>query len=342
MKTSERFRELLDGIGEERLAEIDGMLNDPGYAPQQVPLRNDPDPFGRSWDWVPGPEDAGSHRAEMPRSEVRGDRPDGPGVEAPGVVPFRPARMRPRTRRLLWATGVAASFALVACGTWAFLAARRGQLREESIAAWVSHRLVPGADGVGIAAPAEDDERDRSPLRMGADRPVDAKPPAASGIYAPMRIQEQLLVPEVPAGGAMPARPIPTVTEDVRAGSVFYLEFSAASTPTAGTAVVAKLRPGPEHLLWQEVPVDPRDVTGYFGPLKMGDDEAEYLVVVADRAAAPLLSTVARALGSRGGDPLDPDAWKARLSDSLRRAGHEWFAVQRIQVRPLPRAAPAR
>lgn len=55
---SERFHALLDGIGEDRLAEIDAKLRDPNYVPPEVELRDDPDPFGRAWDWLtPGVEE---------------------------------------------------------------------------------------------------------------------------------------------------------------------------------------------------------------------------------------------------------------------------------------------
>ncbi len=54
MTPSERFHALLDGIGEERLAEIDRKVADPDYVLPEVELRDDPDPFGIGWDWLPG------------------------------------------------------------------------------------------------------------------------------------------------------------------------------------------------------------------------------------------------------------------------------------------------
>lgn len=50
---SERFHALLDGISEERLAAIDRKVKDPSYGPPEPQLLDDPDPFGRDWDWLP-------------------------------------------------------------------------------------------------------------------------------------------------------------------------------------------------------------------------------------------------------------------------------------------------
>jgi hypothetical protein len=226
---------------------------------------------------------------------------------------------------------------VVAFGTWAVLARGRGPIREQDVAAWVTQRLEPDGGGIRIAAPAGDDESAEEPLIRGIDRPQDAPSPASPNVYAPLRVQEQLVIRElpssrVPSPGA--GRPLRSVVEDVRPGSLFYLEFTTASTPSPGSAVVARFRDGSWGLLADEVEVSPDDRTAYFGPIKMEEGRAEYFVVLADRAGESLLSTVAGTLPRGGGAASDPDGWKSRLAASLGAAGHGWYAIQRIETRP--------
>jgi hypothetical protein len=48
----EAFLALMDSFTPERLAEIDRKLEDPNYRPREGVFRDDPDPFGRNWDWL--------------------------------------------------------------------------------------------------------------------------------------------------------------------------------------------------------------------------------------------------------------------------------------------------
>ena len=57
MTPSQRFHALLDGISDERLAEIEMKVEDPDYVLPEVELRDDPDPFGMNWDWLPGDDE---------------------------------------------------------------------------------------------------------------------------------------------------------------------------------------------------------------------------------------------------------------------------------------------
>ena len=101
------------------------------------------------------------------------------------------------------------------------------------------------------------------------------------------------------------------------------LAFSSASTPSPGTAVVVSLKGGSLRPLWEEVPVSPAEVTGYFGPIKMGEGEASYFVVVSDRASTPLLTSVVDSLPKGGASKGDPESWKRGLGPALEAAGHD-------------------
>lgn len=312
---SEKFHELLDGFTEERLAAIDKKLDDPNHVPREVAWRDDPDPFGRDWDWLENPN---RERVVAPSRR-----------DAPQSI-----RISPR-RRLLWIAGIAASIACVSAITWWGLRPRPFQ--EFRVAAWVGERLETDAGGVRIAAPAGDDEKAEEPLIRNIDRPRDAASPSSPGIYAPMRVQEQLAIPDVPETippGAISRPPSRPLVEHVRPGSLFYLEFTTASTPSPGSVVVLSLKDGAWRLLWEEMAITPAEGTCYFGPIKMGDVGARYFLVLADRTTTPLLNTVAAALPSRSDHDVDPDAMRARLSDALKKTGHTWFAVQSVETRP--------
>lgn len=311
----DRFRELLDGISDERLAAIDRKLDDPNSSPREVAWRDDPDPFGRAWDWL-----GGSNREGIAGPSRR---------DAPQTIRIT------RRRRLLWVAGIAASVACVSAVAWWARGPR--SIQESRVAAWVGERLETDGGGVRIAAPAGDDEKAEEPLIRNLDRPRDAASPSSPGIYAPLRIQEQLAIPDVPdtlrPGAIVPPPPHPLV-EHVRPGSLFYLEFTTASTPSPGSAVVLSVKDGKWRLLWEEVPVTPAEGTCYYGPIRMGDVGARYFVVLADRTTTPLLNTVAATMPGRAGPDVDPDAMKARLSEAIRKAGHAWFAVQSVETRP--------
>ena len=312
---SEQLDELLDGIGQEQLAAIDRRLEDPSFRPRAGVFRDDPDPFGREWDWLEGPSRE--------------------GAVAPGRRDVLQARPPWSRGRLLWAAGIAASILCIATVGWWGL--RQRGLQELRVAAWVGERLEMDGGGVRIAAPAGDDEKAEEPLIRNLDRPRDAASPSSPGIYAPLRIQEQLAIPDVPdrlRPGAINRPPPRRLVEHVRPGSLFYLEFTTASTPSPGSAVVLSLKDGAWRLLWEEVAVTPAEGTCYYGPIRMGDVGARYFVVLADRTTTPLLNTVAAAMPSRAGPDVDPEAMKARLSEALGKAGHAWFAVQSVETRP--------
>jgi hypothetical protein len=328
MKTpSERLREHLRAFSDERLAEIDRQAREPGPAPPQPAAREDSDPFGRGWEWLYGRGDAAPARPESP--DARGAEP------GPEVLPFAASTPTATRRRwMAWASGIAASAAAI--GTW--LASRHGPLRERDVAAWVVRKMEAGADGgVRIAAPADDGAEAEEPVIRGIDRPGDAVPPSAPNVYAPLRVQDQLVVPEL-APGTVPlatsGRPLRSLVENVRPGSLFYLEFSTAATESPGTAAVVRTGPGPWRLMQDEVDINPAEGTSYFGPLKMGDGPSDYLLVLADRSGTPLIATLAGLMPTGPGDAADVEAWKSRLARALGRAGHSWYAVRRIEARP--------
>jgi hypothetical protein len=241
--------------------------------------------------------------------------------------------------RLLWASSVAASIAAAVLGGWYLLSP--GPIRDVPVAAWTSHRLVPGGDGVSLTAAPGDEDADRSPLVVGGERPLEANPPSQPNIYAPLRVQKQLILQGGPGAGAA-GGVIRSVSESVRPGSLFYLEFSTVGSRGEGTAVAIRLIPGPSEAVPQEVPFRPGDGTSYIGPLEVGGGEAEYLVVIADRRDEPLLETVRVALG-RGRAPMGDDAaLREKIADALERAGHRWYGLQRIKVKPEDARVPPR
>lgn len=334
MKTPpERFRELLEGFGPEDIGEIEKRLAEPSESARETSWRDDPDPFGRDWDWLQGLEE-GRERAPRP-GDVNSVEPTGPSE----VIPLAPRPGAPGVaRRLLWVSGIAASLVAAAFGTWSVF--RRGPIQERDVAAWVTERLEPGAGGIRIAAPAGGDDEAEAPVLKGLDRPLDALAPSAPNVYAPLRIQEQLVIPEVAphAAPGLPARaPVRSVAESVHPGSLFYLEFTTASAPSIGSAVVVVLRGGVWSLLSDELAVSPADKTAYIGPLKMDDDGASYFVILADRTSTPLLTTASRAVAAGDGAAPTQEALRSRITDALKEAGHSWYGIQRIEVRPESR-----
>jgi hypothetical protein len=323
MKTpSERFQDLMQSIGPEQIAEIEKRMEELKTSPREVSWREDPDPFGQDWAWVEG--------AKSSQQAMTSPRVD-PVIT---TIPWR--------RRLLWASGIAASLAALAFGAWAALP-RKLAIREQSLAAWVAHKLVPNGGGLSLTAAPEDEDSDRSPMTTGVDRPLDAKPPAQPNIYAPIRIQEQLVIPTLsdPVTKGV-ARPVPTVTEKARSGALFYLEFSSAGARGEGSAVAIRVGPGFAEVLAQEVPFGASDVTSYLGPLKMADVENSYLVIIADRRSVSLLDTVAATLPRGNSSPEDGAAWRFELAAALMKAGHEWYGLQRIIVQPEAAPVPPR
>jgi hypothetical protein len=105
--------------------------------------------------------------------------------------------------------------------------------------------------------------------------------------------------------------------------------------------VVAAFEGGSLRLLWDEVPVAAAEGTAYFGPIKMGEADASYFVVLADRTSRPLLASVAGAIPEGDAGGVDPGSWREALGPELQAAGHRWFGVQRIDVRagsPAPKS----
>ncbi len=333
MKTpSERFHDLMRSIGPEQMAQIEQKMEELSSSPGEVAWRDDPDPFGRDWDWLHGPEQ-GRERSARPVDENSVARA-GPGeVLSPARRPVVPAA----GRRLLWVSGIAASIAAAAFGTWTVL--RRGPIHERDVAAWVTQRLEPGVGGIRIAAPAGEDEVG-APVLKGLDRPQDALAPSTPNVYAPLRIQDQLVVSEVPppvAPGLPAQAPVRSVAESVHPGALFYLEFTTASTTSPGSAVVVVSRGGAWSLLSDEVEVTPADKTAYIGPLRMDENGASYFVILADRTSTPLLTTTAKALARGDGAPLSQETLRAKITALLKEAGHTWYGIQRIEVRPESR-----
>jgi hypothetical protein len=197
---------------------------------------------------------------------------------------------------------------------------------------------------VRIAAPAGGDEQATQPLVRNFDLPRDADLPQNPNVYAPLRIQEQLTIPEIPEGSVPdPSRlPVRTLVDSALPGSLFYLSFSTSSAQSPGSAVVVATRGGSFKLLWEEVSVLPREGTGYFGPIRMGESASSYFVIVADRTATPLLTTVANLIAKGDARDGNAEALKRVVSAALQDAGHRWFGVQQIDVRPETGVSKAR
>lgn len=315
MKTPhERLGDLLSSLTDERCDAIDREVADPNYVPEPVGWLDDPDPLGRDWDWLEGP-----------REEIESS--SSPSVGGEGLdVP----RSRSFKRAALWTVAVAASVFISAAGLWAALG-RREVIREQQMAAWVGQKFTVRGGTIAIAAAPGDEEADRPPAVLSADRPLDAPPQAQPNVYAPLRIQEQLVVP-VATGESGLASPLASVTEKVPAGAIFYLEFSAAGIGSPGTAAAIRLAPEPSGVLAQEVPVGPSEWTSSIGPLSQQAAEADYLVVVAGRGAKPLVETLRRAWHEAGPGGIDAEAAKLRIAKALEAAGHGWYGLQRIRV----------
>jgi hypothetical protein len=310
----EHLREALRSMSPEDLAEIDRQLADSDDATGHVEWLEDPDPFGRSWDWIER------------RRQAAGDGPRKRLAVTPPVV--RP--IRSRSRGYLWASGVAASIFVLAAGAWSLFGTREA-IREQQMAVWVGQKFTVRGGTIAIAAAPGDEEADRPPAVLSADRPLDAPPQAQPNVYAPLRIQEQLVVP-VATGTSGLASPLASVTEKVPAGAIFYLEFSAAGIGSPGTAAAIRLAPEPSGVLAQEVPVGPSEWTSSIGPLSPQAAEADYLVVVAGRGAKPLVETLRRAWYEAGPGGTDAEAAKLRIAKALEAAGHAWYGLQRIRV----------
>lgn len=200
----------------------------------------------------------------------------------------------------------------------------------------MTQRLEPGAGGIRIAAPAGDEEAE-APVLKGLDRPQDAVAPSTPNVYAPLRIQEQLVIRELPPGTtpAPPSQaPVRSVAEKVHPGELFYLEFTTASAASSGSAVVAVLRGGVWSLLSEELAVSPADRTAYIGPLRMDDDGASYFVILSDRTSTPLLTTASLTLSAGDGAAPTQESLRAKIAGALKEAGHAWYGVQRIDVVP--------
>lgn len=230
----ERLRDLLSSISEEVLDRVDRNLNDPDHVPEPVEWLEDPDPLGRDWDWIE-PTSSESNVEVPPRFEDR--------REPPATIPFASPATPPWKTAVLWASSLAASLIAGAVGYRALTTSSvRPALRQQPMAAWVGPEVGVGANGAAIAA-GPDDGRDQPPIVTNIGRPEDMKPPAAPSVYAPNRIQEQLVVPEARPGVVGVARSIRSVQEAVRPGAIFYLELSAAGAASPGTAVVIRTEP---------------------------------------------------------------------------------------------------
>ena len=58
MTPSDSLQAVLDAITPEQIAAVDRKLDDPNFRPREGVFRDDPDPFGRDWDWLlPDPDD---------------------------------------------------------------------------------------------------------------------------------------------------------------------------------------------------------------------------------------------------------------------------------------------
>lgn len=328
-RPSEAVRARLRLTDEER-AEVDAGVNDPNGEAKQVEwLDPGPDPLGMNWGWLQEPEAQAVGRTASP-------------TDVPNILSLSGARhSRAVRQRAFRIAGLAAALLVAAVGAWAALRGSRGELLEQNITAWATQKLEPAADGIHIAAPADDREPNEQPLINSIDRPRDVERPTAPNIYAPISIQDQLVVPVVPPNTTpqpLSERPLRTVVQTIRPGSLFYIEFTTASTPTTGTAVLVRTRPEPWQRLRDEVAVRPVDGTCYYGPLKMEEGGVDYLVILSDRTSTPLLATVDRALSIATSGSLDE--LRPRLARALKAAGHGWYGLQRIEVRPEPTRVP--
>ena len=69
------------------------------------------------------------------------------------------------------------------------------------------------------------------------------------------------------------------------------------------------------------------------------EEEATYLVVVADDIGTPLRPIVDSTLPAdrSGFDAIGP--WKETLVAELEKAGHSWYSITKIQTRPKPNSS---
>jgi hypothetical protein len=160
-------------------------------------------------------------------------------------------------------------------------------------------------------------------------------------VLAPVAVQEALEIPEVPEGtdpGALSGKPIATVRTKVAPGSMFYIKFKTSGSESDGTAVAIRLSPNSWKLLWEETAASAEAALNVLGPIKARAETEEFVLVAADKTSTPLLQTVASCLPAGTSVPRQTEVWRPRLAEALKRAGHRWFALQRIRVESAPDA----
>ena len=333
----ERFHELMrDLTGEWLDVPFNAQPNGSNQQREPVAWRGDPDPFGMDWKWAEPSEEEAKTAPQASPASVFGS----PVEEFERPSPSIPLRQDHETRvsarprrwpvwRVAWLAAAAALLFAIGLTAAAWRSIQKAPLREESIAAWA-------ADVSSARIAAGPDQSDLSAAKK-IDPALESNKSASPSLFAPVAVQEALQPPEIPEGvdpKLVGEKRIPTVVAQVPANAMFYLMFKTPGSEADGTAVVIRVSATSWHLLWEEAGASAEAPSNAFGPIKARSEAEDYLLIAADKTATPLLETIASCLPNSRSTPPQPERWKPRLAEVLRRSGHAWFGLQRVRVTP--------